>query len=375
MKDSQKFIGLDVSKDIISVGIAEEGRGEPRFHGNIQNTPESIRKLFKKLGDPEKLLVCYEAGSCGYCIYRQLLSMDIECIVVAPTLIPKRAGDRVKTDRRDALRLAQLLRAGELTSVWVPDETHEALRDLIRARFDTREDLQRVRQRLVHFLLRHEIRPPQGVKNWTVKYRTWLNTLTFEKTSLRIVFQEYLHSIYEVEERMKRIEAQIHEEAVESEHAPVIQALQTLRGIAEITAVTLVAEVGQFSRFSNPRQLMSYAGLVPKEYSSGSNRWQGSITKVGNSHIRRALVEVSWSYRHRPSLKGELKKRQIGQPLEAQRIAWKAQHRLNLKYNRITARGKAGKFAVVAVARELLGFIWAIGCSIEGTQLSQSKIA
>ncbi|UPM53857.1 IS110 family transposase [Gottfriedia acidiceleris] len=375
MKDSQKFIGLDVSKDIISVGIAEEGRGEPRFHGNIQNTPESIRKLFKKLGDPEKLLVCYEAGSCGYCIYRQLLSMDIECIVVAPTLIPKRAGDRVKTDRRDALRLAQLLRAGELTSVWVPDENHEALRDLIRARFDTREDLQRVRQRLVHFLLRHEIRPPQGVKNWTVKYRAWLNILTFEKTSLRIVFQEYLHSIYEVEERMKRIEAQIHEEAIESEHAPVIQALQTLRGIAEITAVTLVAEVGQFSRFSNPRQLMSYAGLVPKEYSSGSNRWQGSITKVGNSHIRRALVEVSWSYRHRPSLKGELKKRQIGQPLEAQRIAWKAQHRLNLKYSRITARWKTGKFAVVAVARELIGFIWAIGCSIEGTQLSQSKIA
>ncbi|MEE6452634.1 IS110 family transposase [Gottfriedia acidiceleris] len=354
MKDSQKFIGLDVSKDIISVGIAEEGRGEPRFHGNIQNTPESIRKLFKKLGDPEKLLVCYEAGSCGYCIYRQLLSMDIECIVVAPTLIPKRAGDRVKTDRRDALRLAQLLRAGELTSVWVPDENHEALRDLIRARFDTREDLQRVRQRLVHFLLRHEIRPPQGVKNWTVKYRAWLNILTFEKTSLRIVFQEYLHSIYEVEERMKRIEAQIHEEAIKSEHAPVIQALQTLRGIAEITAVTLVAEVGQFSRFSNPRQLMSYAGLVPKEYSSGSNRWQGSITKVGNSHIRRALVEVSWSYRHRPSLKGELKKRQIGQPLEAQRIAWKAQHRLNLKYCRITARGKTGKFAVVAVARELI---------------------
>lgn len=375
MKDSQKFIGLDVSKDIISVGIAEEGRGEPRFHGNIQNTPESIRKLFKKLGDPEKLLVCYEAGSCGYCIYRQLLSMDIECIVVAPTLIPKRAGDRVKTDRRDALRLAQLLRAGELTSVWVPDENHEALRDLIRARFDTREDLQRVRQRLVHFLLRHEIRPPQGVKNWTVKYRTWLNSLTFEKQSLRIVFQEYFHSIYEVEERMKRIETQIHEEAIGSEHAPVIQALQTLRGIAEITAVTLVAEVGQFSRFSNPGQLMSYAGLVPKEYSSGSNRWQGSITKVGNSHIRRSLVEVSWSYRHRPSLKGELKKRQIGQPLEAQRIAWKAQHRLNLKYSRITARGKTGKFAVVAVARELIGFIWAIGCSIEGTQLSQTKVA
>ncbi|WP_129692425.1 IS110 family transposase [Gottfriedia acidiceleris] len=372
MKDGQKFIGLDVSKDIIAVGIADEGRAAPRFHGNIANTPEAIRKLFKKLGDPENLLVCYEAGSCGYSIYRQLLSMEIECIVVAPTLIPKRTGDRVKTDRRDSLRLAQLLRAGELTAVWVPDEIHEALRDLIHARSDTREDLQKARQRLVHFLLRHEIRPPQGVRNWTIKHRTWLNTLTFEKSSLRIVFQEYLHSIYEVEERMKRIEAEVHEEAIKSEHAPVIQALQTLRGIAEVTAVTLVAEIGQFSRFSNPRQLMSYAGLVPKEYSSGSSRWQGPITKIGNSHIRRALVECSWAYRHRPSLKGELLKRQAGQPIEAQRIAWKAQHRLNLKYNRITARGKAGKFAVVAVARELLGFIWAIGCSIEDQKLIQS---
>ncbi|WP_286141726.1 IS110 family transposase [Bacillus sp. AFS001701] len=239
----------------------------------------------------------------------------------------------------------------------------------------TWKDLQRVSQRLVHFLLRHEIRPPQGVKNWTVKYRNWLNSLTFEKPSLRIVFQEYYHSIFEVEERMKRIETQIHEEALESEHAPVIQALQTLRGIAEITAVTLVAEIGQFSRFSNPRQLMSYAGLVPKEYSSGSNRWQGSITKVGNSHIRRALVECSWSYRHRPSLKGELLKRQIGQPIEAQRIPWKAQHRLNLKYNRITSRGKTGKFALVAVARELLGFIWSIRCSIEDAKLDQQKVA
>jgi len=375
MKDSQKFVGLDVSKEIISVGIAEEGRGEPRFHGNIQNKPESIRKLFKKLGEPEKLLVCYEAGSCGYSIYRQLLSMGIECIVVAPSLIPKRAGDRVKTDRRDSLRLAQLLRAGELTSVWVPDETHESLRDLIRARHDVREDLQRVRQRLVHFLLRHEIRPPQGVRNWTVKHRTWLNSLTFEKTTLRIVFQEYFHSIYEVEERLKRIEAQIHEEAIESEHAPVIQALQTLRGIAEVTAVTLVAEIGQFSRFSNPRQLMSYAGLVPKEYSSGSNRWQGSITKIGNAQIRRALVECSWAYRHRPSLKGELLKRQSGQSVEAQRIAWKAQHRLNLKYNRITSRGKGGKFAVVAVARELVGFIWAIACSIENQHLKRPTVA
>jgi transposase len=302
MKDVQKFVGLDVSKDSIAVAIADSGRGEPRFHGTIQNKPEDIRKLMKKLGKPESLLVCYEAGSSGYGIYRFLLSMDIDCMVVAPSLIPKRSGDRVKTDKRDSIRLAQLLRAGELTSVWVPDEDHEALRDLIRARHDAREDLQSSRQRLVHFLLRHGIRPPQGVRNWSVKHREWLKRLTFERASQRIVFQEYLHAINEVEDRMKRIEAQIHEEALQSEHAPVIQALQTLRGVAEVTAVTLVAEIGQFSRFSNPRQLMSYAGLVPKEYSSGSSRWQGSITKTGNSQIRRSIVEVCWSYRHRPSL-------------------------------------------------------------------------
>jgi transposase len=375
MKDVQKFVGLDVSKDTIAVAIAEPGRGEPRFHGTIQNKPEDIRKLMKKLGKHENLLVCYEAGPTGYGIYRLLLSMDIECMVVAPSLIPKRSGDRVKTDKRDSTRLAQLLRAGELTSVWVPDEDHEALRDLIRARHDAREDLQSSRQRLVHLLLRHEIRPPQGVRNWSVKHREWLKRLTFERASQRIVFQEYLHAIYEVEERMKRLEAQIHEEAIQSEHAPVIQALQTLRGVAEVTAVTLVAEIGQFSRFSNPRQLMSYAGLVPKEYSSGSSRWQGSITKTGNSQIRRSIVEVCWSYRHRPSLKGELLKRQEGQDPEAKRIAWKAQHRLHMKYHRISAKGKGGKVAVVAVARELLGFIWAIGCAIEDKQVIDLNVA
>lgn len=375
MKDVQKFIGLDVSKETIAVSIADSGRGEPRFHGTILNNPESIRRLMKKVGNPETLQVCYEAGATGYGIYRLLLSMEIDCMVVAPTLIPKRSGDRVKTDKRDSIRLAQLLRAGELTAVWVPNEDHEALRDLIRARHDAREDLQSSRQRLLHFLLRHEIRSPQGVRNWSVKHREWLNHLSFERSSQRIVFQEYLHAIYEVEERMKRLETQIHEEAIQSEHAPVIQALQTLRGIAEVTAVTLVAEVGQFSRFSNPRQLMSYAGLVPKEYSSGSSRWQGSITKTGNSQIRRAIVEISWSYRYKPALKGPLLQRQQGQDPEAQRIAWKAQHRLHMKYHRISAKGKGGKLAVVAVARELLGFIWAIGCAIENKQFNHQSIA
>ncbi|EZP77231.1 transposase [Parageobacillus genomosp. 1] len=375
MKDVQKFVGLDVSKEMISVGVAEAGRGEPRFHGNVPNNPESVRKLMKKLGNPENLHVCYEAGSTGYGLVRLLLSMGIDCIVVAPTLIPRRAGDRVKTDRRDALRLAQLLRAGELTPVWTPDEDHEALRDLIRARHDVKEDLQRARQRLVHFLLRNDIRPPQGTRNWTVKHRNWLNTLKFEKPSLRIVFQEYLHAIKEIEDRMKRIEAEIHQEAIHSEHAPVIQALQTLRGIAEVTAVTLVAEIGQFSRFSSARQLMSYAGLVPKEYSSGFSRWQGSITKIGNAQIRRVLCESAWSYRHTPSVKGELLKRQEGQDPEVKRISWKAQNRLHKKFYRITSRGKSGKQAAVAVARELIGFIWAIGCYIEEKKLNEINVA
>jgi transposase len=375
MKDVQKFVGLDVSKELISVAVADDGRGEPRFHGNISNNAESVRKLMKKLGNPENLHVCYEAGSTGYSLFRLLFSMEIDCIVVAPTLIPRRSGDRVKTDRRDALRLAQLLRAGELTAVWTPDEDHEALRDLIRARHDTKEDLQRARQRLVHFLLRNDIRPPQGTRNWTVKHRTWLNTLKFEKPSLRVVFQEYHHAIKEIEDRMKRIDLEIHQEATNSEHAPVIQALQTLRGIAEVTAVTLVAEIGEFSRFSSPRQLMSYAGLVPKEYSSGSSRWQGSITKIGNAQIRRVLCESAWAYRHSPSLKGELLKRQEGQDPEVKRISWKAQDRLHKKYYRITSRGKSGKHAAVAVARELIGFVWAIGCFIENQKSGVTNAA
>jgi transposase len=375
MKDVQKSVGLDVSKEMISVGVAEAGRGELRFYGNVPNNPESVRKLMKKLGNPENLHVCYEAGSTGYGLVRLLLSMGIDCIVVAPTLIPRRAGDRVKTDRRNALRLAQLLRAGELTPVWTPDEDHEALRDLIRARHDVKEDLQRARQRLVHFLLRNDIRPPQGTRNWTVKHRNWVNTLKFEKSSLHIVFQEYLHTIKEIEDRMKRIEAEIHQEAIHSEHAPVIQALQTLRGIAEVTAVTLVAEIGQFSRFSSVRQLMSYAGLVPKEYSSGSSRWQGSITKIGNAQIRRVLCESAWSYRHTPSVKGDLLKRQEGQDPEVKRISWKAQNRLHKKFYSITSRGKSGKQAAFAVARELIGFIWAIGCYIEEKKLNEINVA
>ncbi|WP_276918724.1 IS110 family transposase [Aneurinibacillus aneurinilyticus] len=352
MKDITKYIGLDISKESIAVAIADSGREAPRFYGMIPNTPEAIRKLVDHVGKNAQLEICYEAGPTGYGVYRQLSSMGISCIVVAPSLIPVRQGDRVKTDRRDALRLAQLLRAGELTAVWVPQEDDEALRDLVRAREDAKEDLLRARHRLSKFLLRHGMRAPQGVRNWTWQHRRWLDSLHFENRALLIVFQEYLHHLDEIDERVKRLEKEIHEQATESAHAPVIQALQTLRGVAEITATSLVAEIGQFSRFSNPRQLMAYTGLVPREYSSGASRWQGGITKTGNAHVRRVLIEAAWSYRYKPALKGEIRRRQQGKSPEVQAVAWKAQNRLHRKYMKCMTRGKSAPVSVTAVARE-----------------------
>lgn len=365
MKDFTKYVGLDVSKDKIAVAIAEEGREAPRYWGMIAHTPEAIRKLMKQLGDFDSLQVCYEAGATGYELYRLFLRLGIDCIVVAPSLIPQRPGDRVKTDRRDALRLAQLLRAGELVSIYVPTEEDEALRDLVRAREDAKEDQLRARHRLTKFLLRHDLRAPVGVRKWTARYREWLDRLTFSQNSSRTVFREYLHHLDEIEQRLKRLHEEIHAQATESVHAPMIQALQSLRGVAEITATSLVAEIGSFSRFAHPRQLMSYAGLVPSESSSGDLRRQGAITKTGNTHLRRVLVEAAWSYRYPPALKGEIRKRQEGQSKEVQAISWKAQNRLHKKYCRLMGKGKPGGKAVTAVARELLGFIWAITRQME----------
>lgn len=368
MQNTTKFVGLDVSKEMIAVAVAEAGREAPGSLGMIENTPEAIRKLMKKLGNPADLEVCYEAGPTGYGLYRQFKQMGISCMVVAPSLIPRRQGDRVKTDRRDALRLAQLFRSGELSAVWVPAEEDEALRDLVRARQDAKEDLLRCRHRLSKFLLRYGLHAPQGVRNWTTKHRQWLESLKWENRALQITFQEYWHQIEETEQRIQRYEQEIHAQATESSHGPVIQALQTLRGVAEITAVTLVAEIGKFSRFRSPKQLMAYAGLVPREYSSGGSRWQGGITKAGNPHVRFAVTESAWSYRYPPALKGALRKRQEGQTPETQRTAWKAQDRLHRKYFRMMARGKNSGVVTTAVARALLGFVWAIACSVERTQ-------
>lgn len=365
MKDTIKYVGLDVSKEKIAVAIAEEGREEPRYWGMIAHKPEAVKKLKKKLGISETLRVCYEAGPTGYPLYRLLLTLGIQCNVVAPSLIPKRPGERVKTDRRDSVRLAQLYRAGELTSIYVPTPEDEVLRDLVRCREDAKEDELRARHRLSKFLLRHDITPPTGVNKWTINYYRWLDTLKFERSSSRITFQEYYHQLKEIKERILRLEEEIRIHANEGAHASKIQALQSLRGVALITATSIVAEIGSFKRFSTPRQFMAYVGLIPSEYSSGESRKQGNITKTGNRHVRRLLVESAWSYRYQPAVKGELARRIRGQSPEIQAISWKAQNRLNKKYYRLLSRGKEKSKTVTAVARELAGFIWAVMQEVE----------
>jgi transposase len=301
-------------------------------------------------------------------LYWQLTELGVHCDVVAPTLVPVKAGDRVKTDRRDAEKLVRSYRAGDLTPVWVPDAAHEALRDLVRAREAAKVDQLRARHRLGKFLLRHGRRPPNGIRPWTAKYLGWVTKeVEFDAPAQRTVLLDYLTEVNHAQDRIQRLERAI-DEAAETAPGPmraVIAALQALRGIAKVSAVTIVAEVGALSRFARPRQLMGYSGAVPSEHSSGSRTRRGAITKTGNSHLRRIVGEAAWAYRHRPAIGGALKKRQEGLSEEVKAIAWKAQHRLHGRYHRLVAKGKIHQQVVTAVARELLGFIWAIGVAVE----------
>ena len=360
------FVGMDVHKATISVAIAEEGQGEPISLGIIDNTTEALLKLIKKLAKPEKqLLFCYESGPCGYEIYRFLKERDYHCMVAAASLVPSKAGDRVKTDKRDAKKLARLFRSGELTAVWVPDEEQEALRDLVRAREEAVKDLQRKRHQLGKYLLRQGIKPPPGVRAWGAKHRQWLDGLKMELSAHQIVLSDYRNALDRAQERVKHLEQEIELYTQGSIHEPVINALKCLKGINLITAVTLVAEIGEFSRFKNPAQLMAYAGLVPSEHSSGPRNRRGSITKTGNSHLRWVVIESAWHYRHRPKVGPQLKKRQQGQPEVIKQISWKSQNRLNMKYRKLVGRGKLKQTAIVGVARELLGFIWSVAVEAE----------
>jgi transposase len=365
-----KFVGLDVHAETIAVAVAEQG-GEVRSLGVIPNREDSVRKLVRKLGPREELRFCYEAGPTGYVLYWQLTRMETQCEVVAPTLVPVKAGDRVKTDRRDALKLARNYRAGELTAVWVPDAAHEALRDLVRAREAAKKDELRARHRLNKFLLRYGRRPAIGVKAWTMKYLEWVRReVHFEQRAQEATLLDYLHEVEHVAARIARLDGAIEEAAkcAPPQMRAVIEALQALRGVAHISAVTIVAELGELSRFARARQLMGYGGIVASENSSGERTRRGNITKTGNAHLRRVVIEAAWAYRHRPAVGGSLRKRQENVSEEVKEIAWKAQQRLHERYRKLLAKGKNKGVVVTAVGRELLGFIWAIGIKVETAQ-------
>jgi transposase len=362
-----RFVGLDVHAQTIAVAVAETG-GEVRSLGVIPNSAESVSKLIKKLGKPEQLRVCYEAGPTGYVLYWQLTKLGVRCEVVAPTLIPVKPGDRVKTDRRDAEKLARCYRAGDLTVVWVPDARHEALRDLVRAREAAKSDQLRARNRLSKFLLRQGRRAPEGTQAWTGKYLKWIKEqVRFEQPAQEATLLDYLHEVEHAGERIQRLEKSIDAaiETVPEKMRAVIQGLQSLRGIAKISAVSIVAELGEISRFAKPAQLMGYSGAVSGEQSSGERTQRGAITKAGNAHLRRIVVEAAWSYRHRPNIGATLAARQKDNSEAVKEIAWKAQHRLHSRYSKLCAKGKTKQKVVTAVGRELLGFIWAIGVHVE----------
>jgi transposase len=371
-----RFIGMDVHAETIAVAVAESD-GEVRSLGLIPNRPESIRKLVKKLGPADALRVCYEAGPTGYVIYWQLSALGVPCEVVAPTLIPTKAGDRVKTDRRDAEKLARSYRAGDLTAVWVPDAAHEALRDLVRAREAAKKDQLRARHRLGKFLLRHGRRPSVAMTAWSQRHLAWIRQVPFDQPAQEATRLDYLHEVEHAVARLARLEQAI-DEAVTT--APprlraVIEALQALRGIAQLSAVTLVAEIGELSRFARAPQLMGYSGLGACEASSGPRTRRGGITKTGNAHVRRIVVEAAWSYRHRPAVGGALRKRQTTVSDDVKAIGWKAQLRLHARYRKLLGRGKCQQQVVTAVGRELLGFIWAIGITVERAPQTPSSTA
>jgi transposase len=365
-QNSGVFVGLDVAKARHAVAIADEGRsGEVRYLGEIDSDPVSVRRMVARLEKRHRRLhFCYEAGPTGYGLYRQLSAMGHDCTVVAPSLIPKRPGDRVKTNRRDAIQLARLLRAGELTSVWVPDETHEAVRELVRSREAAVDDLRRKRQSISSLMLRHGRAYP-GKTTWGARHRQWLQAQRFDHPAQQIVLQEMILAAQHAVERLKRVEAAIVEFLPGWSLAPVVDSLQALRGVRLITAVTIMVEIGDLRRFDNPRQLMGYLGLVPGERSTGDSVRRTGITKAGNGRVRRALVESAWTYRHLPRT-GKLKHYVHERvPAAVRDIALKAEARLCARYRTLAGRGKKLTVAVTAIARELAGFVWAIGRSVQ----------
>jgi len=355
------FVGLDVHKDSISVAhVFEDRSAEVTFVGPIGTRQGDLDRLVRRLqSKASRLVFAYEAGPCGYVLHRSLTRKGFTCLVVAPSLIPKKPGDRVKTDRRDAVQLARLLRSGDLTSIYIPTVEDEAIRDLTRAREDALKDLKATKLRLKSFLLRLGIHYT-GKANWSDAHLRYLAKVVCPTPSQQIVFQEYRRAVSELVERLGRITTVITEQVPSWRLSPLVSALQALRGVQDTVAVTTLAEIGDLTRFHTPRQLAAYLGLTPSEHTTGNQRLLGSITKTGNSHARRALVEGAWAYRFPAKVSESIQKRLEKLPKPIQDIAWKAQVRLCKRYRRLIARGKHPNVAVTAIARELAAFMWAI---------------
>jgi len=360
MSTVSRFVGLDVHKESIAMAVAECGRDEPRDLGRLAHDVPQLRRHLQRLGPAADLLIAYEAGPTGYGLCRRLRAEGYACEVIAPSKMPRRPGDRVKTDRLDARRLAHALRAGELAVVVVPDESTEALRDLARTRDDAKRAERTARQQLLKFLLRHD-RRFAGRSSWTATHMTWLAAQHFERPAQQLALLEMRAAVAEASARVARLDQAVSEQAPASSCAALIAALQALRGVRLLTAATLATELGDLRRFPKPTKLMGYLGLVSSETSSGERTRRGPITKTGNGHARRALIEAAWSYRFPPRQGRDLRRRSAGLSPEILAIAWKAQHRLHLRYRRLLARGKCPGKAITAIARELCGFVWAIG--------------
>jgi transposase len=355
------YLGLDVHKDSIVIAIALSGRnGEVRIYGTITNDLHALEKALRRIRQAHngaRLEVCYEAGPCGFVIARRLAQLKIACTVVAPSMIPKRSGDRVKTDKRDARKLARLLRSGDLTAVYIPEATDEAIRDLCRARTDAVDDRRRSRHRLKGFLLRHGYRY-QGKSTWTAAHERYLRELVLPHPAMKLILEEYLQGIAAAGERIERCELGMRDLLEKWRLAPAVRALMAMKGFQTVAAMILVSELGEMHRFAHPRQVMAYLGLVPTENTSSDTRRQGRITKCGNAHARWLLVECAQHYATPPKVSAHLSRRQEGQPHEVCAISWRAQNRLHHRYMRLLGRRLQRNKAMVALARELCGFIW-----------------
>jgi transposase len=363
---NEAFVAFDTSKLRNAVAIADGDRGgEVRFLGEIENSAAATAKLVRKLAARyERLTYCYEAGPTGYGLQRQIEKLGHKCIVAAPSLIPKRPGDRVKTNRRDAVSLAKLLRAGEIVAVWVPDDGHEAMRDLTRARETAMRDLRAKRQQISGFLLRQGRHYQEGRKAWTTRHKAWLLRQKLEHPEQRLVFEEMLLAMRQAEERLARLEQAIRVAVPEWSLAEVVTGLMAMRGMALVSAAGFLGEMGDLSRFQTPSELMAYLGLVPSEDSTGDTVKRGPITKSGNRRARRMLVECAWAYQHPPRVGLAKQAKVAAAPRAVREIAWKAQHRLHGRYRTLIRRGKLKNVAITAVARELAGFIWAVSREI-----------